>query len=431
MTTFKPIAIGALLCILSVAALSGCAKNPLSLNGKIPIKVACWGTPEELEIITSTIRAWETEHPNIEVKIEHTNYSDYVSKILTRIAGGTPPDVIFAEVDNFVNFYEKEALLPLSDFLREDTSFRITNYFPEVVKRFTQDGKIYCIPRDTAPFACVFYNKDLFDEAKVPYPKDNWNWNDLLKKAKVLTKIKKGVVQQYGFYAWAWQNFVYSNAGTLVDDVNHPTRCTLAEPRAVQGLQFYADLVLKHRVSPSQTALQNLGMQITQLFMGGKLAMFSSGIWETPILRQVKNFSWDVAMFPKGPHGKRGFGTGGSGYCILKTTKYPKQAWEVVKALSGEYGQIRFAEAGLAQPANHLIAEGPYWAGSSLPPANKKMLNEAVKYVTYNPFHPAWRKIADLYINPELDLVYSGKETPKQAMHKIVPKIDQLLGEAR
>ena len=33
--------------------------------------------------------------------------------------------------------------------------------------------------------------------------------------------------------------------------------------------------------------------------------------------------------------GKRGFGTGGSGYCILKETKHPKEAFEVVKALSG------------------------------------------------------------------------------------------------
>ena len=425
-----PIAVWIFLLSLTGSYVCGCSK-PQPLANRIPIKVACWGTPEELQIITEAIRNWEGNHSTIEVKIEHTNYSDYVSKILTRIAGGTPPDIIFTEVDNFVNFYEKGALLPLTKLLKKDRSFKIGNWFPQVVKRFTQGGRIYCIPRDTAPFACVFYNKDLFDEANVPYPTDDWNLNDLLVKAQALTKFKDGVVQQYGFYAWAWQNFVYAYGGSLVDNVKRPTRCTLANPRAVEGLQFYADLVLKHRVSPSQTALQNLGMQITQLFLGGKLAMFSSGIWETPILRQAKNFSWDVAMFPKGPDGKRGFGTGGSGYCILKTTQHPQQAWEVVKALSGEYGQSHFAEAGLAQPANRILAEGPYWAGSDLPPRNKKMLNEAVRYVTYNPFHSSWRRITDLIIHPELDLIYSGQETAKQAMRKIVPKIDQLLQEAR
>ena len=33
-------------------------------------------------------------------------------------------------------------------------------------------------------------------------------------------------------------------------------------------------------------------------------------------LRKIKGLEWDVAMFPKGPSGIRGFGTGGSGYSI-------------------------------------------------------------------------------------------------------------------
>ncbi len=396
---------------------------------RVTVKVACWGTPEELDIITRAVRQWEESHPAVEVKIEHTNYSDYVSKILTRIAGGTPPDIIFTEVDNFVNFYSKGALLDLSDMLKNDTNFRIEEFFPQVVARFMQDGKIYCIPRDTAPFACVFYNKDMFDEAGVAYPSDGWDWNEMLDKAKKLTKISRGVVQQYGFYAWAWQNFVYANGGALVDNVDSPMRCTLAEKSATDGLQFHADLVLRHRVSPSQNALKNSGMQVTQMFMSGKLAMFASGIWETPILRQAQNFSWDVAMFPKGPGGKRGFGTGGSGYCILKSSNHPQEAWEVVKALSGEYGQIRNAQAGLAQPANRVIAEGPEWAGSMEPPLNKGMLNEAVQYATYNPFHPKWREIADLYIHPQLDLVFAGAISAEKGMKKILPKIDKLLAE--
>jgi len=417
-----------LLCVAALAfALPGCSSRPTDSKDKTPIKVACWGTPEELRIITSAVAEWQKDHPDIDVRIEHTNYGDYVSKILTRIAGGTPPDIIFTEVDIFASFYEKAAFMDLTPLIQSDPSFKIDDFFPEVVKRFTRDGKIYCIPRDTAPFACVFYNKDLFDEAGIPYPNDDWTWQDLLETAKKLTRISDGRVEQYGFYTWAWQNFVFSNGGNLVDDVDNPTRCTLDEPKALEGLQFYADLVLKHRVTPSQTSLKNLGMQVIQMFMAGKIAMFGSGVWETPMLRKINTFDWDVAMFPKGPGGVRGFGTGGSGYCILKTTKYPKEAWEVLKALSGDYGQIRFADEGLAQPANRVISEGEHWAQSPKLPLNKKMLNEAVKYVTYNPFNPNWRMVMDLYLNPELDLVFTGDETAEQAIRKVTPKINKLL----
>jgi len=411
---------------LGVFILSGCTVKTGGRDEKV-IKVACWGTPEELDIIRKTLVAWEKVNPGIKIKLEPIVYQSYVNKILTRIAGGAAPDIIFTEVDIFADFCDKGAFLDLTSFIKEDDLFDINNYFPEVVDRFTVDGKIYCIPRDTAPFACVYYNKGLFDRYEVLYPNDDWDWNDLLEKAKALTISENGRVSQYGFFAWAWQNFIYSNGGSIVDNIKNPTRCTLDDPKAIEGLQFHADLVLKHNVSPSQTALTNLGAGASQLFMQQKLAMFSSGIWETPLFRKIKDFEWDVVMFPKGPNGKRGFGTGGSGYCILKTTKYPKEAWEVVKALSGDYGQIRFAEEGLAQPANKKIAYGPHWAGSDKLPLNKKMLNEAVSYVTYNPFHPKWRQIRDLLITPELDLMFTGDITAEVAVNRFIDKADKML----
>ena len=57
------------------------------------------------------------------------------------------------------------------------------------------------------------------------------------------------------------------------------------------------------------------------------------------------------------------------------------------------------------------------------------MLNEAVKYIVFDPFHPRWREIEAKFINPELDLIQSGKETAEEAVKKIAPKINQMLAE--
>ncbi|MBU4376065.1 MAG: extracellular solute-binding protein, partial [Candidatus Omnitrophica bacterium] len=154
-----------------------------------------------------------------------------------------------------------------------------------------------------------------------------------------------------------------------------------------------------------------------------------SGYWESNVFRDIKDFEWDVAMFPKGPSGIRRFGTGGSGYCILKTTKHPELAWEIVKLLTGEKSQIALAGIGLTQPAIESIAEGPYFAESPALPKNKAMLNEAIQYVVYEPFHPKWREINELYLVPELDLVFNGTETAKDAAMKIAPEANRLLKE--
>jgi len=411
---------------------SGCAKKKdAAAPGAarpVEIKVAFWGAPDEVNIITDGIAKWQAAHPEILVKLEHTPYRGYVEKLLTRIAGRAAPDVICTEVDLFVTFQSKNVLLDIAPYVKNDPSINIKDFYPEIIDRFTVDGKLYAIPRDTAPFACVYYNKKIFDEAGLAYPTDDWNVNDMLEKAKSLTRVDAdGLVIQYGFYAWAWQNFVYAFGGSLVNDVKKPTRCTLDSRESIEGLQFYADLINRYKVHPSSVAMTNLAMGVQGMFMTGRLAMFSSGIWETPGLRKIKGFDWDVVMFPKGPNGVRGFGTGGSGYCILKSTGHPKESYEVIKALTGGDAEMFLADTGLAQPAMMAIAEGPHWIGSPLPPKNKKMLNTAMQYVIYSPFNPAWREAQELYINPELDLVFSGKKTAADAAKAFTKKANGLL----
>ena len=396
-------------------------------KGVTEVKVTFWGGPEEVDIITHSIEDWQKTHPEIKVTFEHTPYTGYDSKILTRIAGGAAPDIITTEVDYFVTFATKGVLENLTPFAEQDPDFQTADSFPQIVDRFTVEGKLYAIPRDVAPFACVFYNKDLFDQAGLPYPTDDWTWDDLLRFARALTKKDaNGRIIQYGFYSWAWKNFIYGNGGSLVDDVKHPTASRIGDPRTISGLQFYADLANLYHVMPTPMALANLGMGIDMMFASGRLGMFLSGVWETPLLRNY-NFRWDVAMFPKNREGIRGFGTGGSGYSILRSSKHKKEAWEVVKALTSETAQARLPERGLAQPARIRVSEGEHWAQHPAPPANKGMLNLAVQSTVFDPFHPRWREIQDKYLIPALELVFTGKKTAEETAREVDQKINAAL----
>lgn len=429
-----------LVVLLSVGLFIGCGKREIKESEKVEIKLAFWGGVEEKKIITDTITSWEAKQERIKVKLEHIPVTSYLNKVLTEIAGREAPDVIFCDVNAFVPFFYKNVFLDLTPFIENDKKFsvKIKEFFPEVLSRFTREGKIFCIPRDTAPFAVIYYNKDLFDQLKMPYPTDDWDWDAFLKMAQRLTIDEKGEhptdkgfnpkkVKRYGFWCWTWQNYIYSNGGKIVDDVNNPTRCLLDQPEAVEGYQFYVDLMNKYFVAPTGDALANMGIGIDQMFAMGKLAMYQSGIWDTPHLREMIKFNWDVVMFPKGPKGIRGFATGGSGYAILSATKHPKEAWEVVKCLAGDEGQEKLADTGLAQPANQRIAGGSHFAKSVATPLNKKMLNEAVKYVIYEPFHINWREAQDKYITPRLDLINSGKISVQEGFDEIVPKVNALL----
>lgn len=411
--------------MLGIFFLTSC--GPIAQDGTTSIKVAFWGSPEEIDIIKGSISEWQAAHPQIKVVFEHNPYTGYDSKILTRIAGGAAPDIIATEADYFVTFASKNVLEDLTPYAANDPEFNKSDFFSAITNRFTVDGKLFAVPRDVAPFACVFYNKDLFDAAGLAYPKDDWTWEDLLNAARALTKKDEtGRVIQYGFYGWAWQNFIYGNGGTLVDDPNHPVKTMIDDPKTIQGIQFYADLINLYQVMPTPVALSNLGMGIDLMFSSGRLGMFLSGIWETPGLRNY-SFKWDVAMFPKNAQGVRAFGSGGSGYAILKSSQKKKESWEVIKALTGASGQEKLAKRGLAQPSRIQVAEGENWAGDPLPPANKKMLNQAVEYVVFSPFHPRWREIESKYIIPALDLVFNGKKSAQEALPPLASQINAIL----
>jgi ABC-type glycerol-3-phosphate transport system substrate-binding protein len=418
--------------LLTIFVLAGCG-SPVETGkqGATEVKVSFWGTPEEIGIITEALAPWQKEHPEIKIVFEHTPYTGYISKILTRIAGGAAPDIIATEVDYFVTFATKGVLEDLTPYETSDPKgFDKSDFFPQIIDRFTYQGKLLAAPRDIAPFACVFYNKKVFDEAKIPYPTDDWNWSDMLRIARELTKKDKaGRVTQYGFYTWAWQNFIYGNGGGLVDNVKKPTRTLLDDDRSIMGIQFYADLSSLYEAMPTPAAYTNFGMSQDRMFASGRIAMFLSGIWEAPLFRNY-DFDWDVVMFPKNDKGIRAFGTGGTGYAILKSSKHKKEAWEVIKALTGPEGQRQFAKRGLAQPARISVAKSDAFAGDASAPANKKMLNEAVQYAVFSPFHPKWREIEEKYIRPKMDLIFNGKKTAAEAAKELAPEVNAQLKQA-
>ncbi len=271
----------------------------------------------------------------------------------------------------------------------------------------------------------VYYNKKAFDEAGLAYPTDDWTLEDFLKAAQAVKKVdEKGRVTRWGLIDdWTMpEAWIYDLGGSYVDDVERPTRWTFAtDMNSLKGVQFRADLIHRYKVMPSPSGMQGMGgLGSTGMFENGTSAMFLSGIWKTPAFRDIKDFKWDVVMLPKGPGGKRGFSTGGSGYGLLNACQHKKEAWKLIQFLSGEEGAKKFASTGFAQPALMSVANSPVFLDDQ-DPRNKKMLLKAVEYVKYPPVCGNWRETVEGLVGPELEKVWNGTETVEKAMANLKP----------
>lgn len=427
MKNFRPLMV-AVACFIVIAftafGMTGCGTKTSGTT----IKISSWGDLEENAILVKLIDGFEKTHPGIHVDLERIPFAQYVPKLLTEVAGGLAPDVIFVEVNNFTDLYLRGALEPLNSYMKAD-NFSLADYYPQVVDRFTVDDTTYVIPRDTAPIGVIYYNESAFDQAGVPYPTDNWDWNDFVTDAKKVMKTDAtGKVTRWGFIdEWPlWDAWVYDAGGSFTDSVKKPTKWTFAtDPKSAVGIQFRADLINKYKVMLPPSGLAAMGgVGTADMFVNGSAAMYLSGIWKVPEFREIKNFKWDIVMLPKDPDGYRAFSTGGSGYGILKSSKHKQAAWELVKYISGEEGAKELAATGLAQPAIMSVSNSPLFLDDK-EPHNKKMLLEAMKYVKYNPMCKNWAEVHDSIIGPELDRVWNGTETVKAAMAKLAPLLAQ------
>ncbi len=141
------------------------------------------------ETLQKMYEAFHEEYPNITVNIETIGYDDYFTQMQTRVAGGTAPDCYELNIENFAAYVNKGVLAELTGI---DTS----GYNASALNAFSVNGKQYGVPGNFSNVVLI-YNKDLFDQAGVSYPTDDWTWDDAMEACE---KISVRGDDIYGIY---------------------------------------------------------------------------------------------------------------------------------------------------------------------------------------------------------------------------------------
>ncbi|MEU0569702.1 sugar ABC transporter substrate-binding protein [Nonomuraea sp. NPDC005983] len=352
-----------------VAGLAGCSSSGESSDGTVTITWGHWGTADMWgPTATKLAQAFEKSHPKIKVKIEFTPNKEYWTKLQTAAASGSAPDVFWMNGPRIGVYASQGALMPLSDQIAKD-KLDMSKYPKALVDLYQLDGKQYGIPKDYDTIG-LFYNKDLFDKAKVKYPTADWTWDDVRKAADKLTDASSGV---WSIGAPAWNQTHYYDTmvqagGYIISD--DKKKSGFDDPASLQGLQFWKDFLDKKQ-SPTQQQMTDTDPSV--LFQNGKLAMFYDGSYDAVMYQNSKGLNWDVAPMPKGPKSNASI-IHGLANVIYAKTKHPQEAWEFEKFLSSEEGNRIQAESGAVIPAYEGLADA--WA-KSMPGKNLQIFLDA------------------------------------------------------
>lgn len=404
-----------------VMVLFGCGGQGSESGDKVQITFSHWATGPEAKIYDDLIAVFEKEHPEIKVKQIRIPFDGYADKVQTMMAGRTEPDVMYMSHLWFPSFVERGAFLNLQPHIDRDNEFRKDDFHPVLAEAGKYRGDTYWIPRDL-DYLVLFYNKDLFREAGVDFPNENWSWADLLNAAKKLTRDTNGDgrVDQYGIlapdgyiaFAWIWQN-----GGSVLNEER--TQSLIDQPAATEAVQWISDLINQEKVAPSPQVTKQEGT--SEMFKAGRVAMATYGHWLIPSLKEEKAFDWGVTLLPKGKAGRMSF-VSGSGYTISKNTKHPDAAWKLVKWLNSPESQEKMSKLGLIVPSRKSVYESDTFMNT---PENKVFVDQT-KYLRELPVTTYWNEMFDV-IQKEFTLVWMGDKSAAEATREIDRQVDAIL----
>ncbi|MHC5258029.1 ABC transporter substrate-binding protein [Streptomyces sp. UC4497] len=377
----------------------------------------------QLPAMQRAARAFERARPGVSVDVQLTPNGTYWTKLRTACTGGSAPDVFWMNGPNFGMYADAGQLLPL-DTEGGDAVLRTADFPADLVSLYRWKGTQYGAPKDFDTVA-LWYNKELFDRAKVPYPDGSWTWQDLIEHSQRLTDRKRGI---YGVGAPVraqenYYNSIPQAGGRVISDDKRSSG--YADERTREGLRLWVDLIHRYRSSP--TLQQMTDTDPTQMFQSGTLAMTYEASYNAATFYADRELraKVDVAPMPRGKH--RATVLHGLANVVYARTPNPELARDFVRFLGTERISLLQGKYGTAIPARNGTAK-PWAAG--MPRFNLTAHLDALDYAVPFPGSAnsaAWQHKEQMW----LAKAWSGVESLDSATDSLADAMNQLLAQER
>jgi multiple sugar transport system substrate-binding protein len=380
-----------------------------------------FGDPAELAAYQTLVDSFSEKYPSIQVELIHIpGQTEYRNRVAADLIAGTPADVLLINYRRYAAFANLGALEPLGSYLENSRVINERDFYPEAIEPFIWRDQLMCIPQNISSLV-VYYNKDLFDQAEVPYPEKGWTWLDFLSAAQALTKDfdHDGARDQFGAgiepSLIRLAPFIWQAGGYLVDDHDNPSILVLDRPEEVKAERFFVGLQTVYHVVPN--AEQEAAEDSESRFMNGRLAMFFNSRRGVPTYRESVSFDWDVAPLPRADFEVNILHS--DAYCLPSASKNKDAAWTFIEFANSVEGQTIIARTGRTVPSLISVANSPAFLDPEAKPTSSQVFLDAIPTIRALPVHPHWAEIEEI-ASEELALAFYGEVSVQEAMQRAI-----------
>jgi multiple sugar transport system substrate-binding protein len=343
MKTKKAVILVLIIAVIT-CSFTGCSKQEQSRTDQtgspISIKAAAWDV-STTKYFSELITAFDDSRPNVSMEIFDISAADYTQKLSVMLNGGSEVDVFWIKDGDITKgLSNRNQLADLSAYVKRDNID--LSVFNGLAEAFNMDGKLAALPAHTAYYV-LFYNKDIFDKAKVPYPSNDMTWSQWEQLAGRLTSGSEDN-KIWGAHLHTWQALVQNWA---VQDGKH----TIVD-RDYSFMKPYYEMAVRMQDKGfimDFGSLKAANINYSNAFLRGNVAMIPMGFWLANSIKdridsgEIK-MNWGVATIPH-PDGVPAGWTVGSvtPIAVNQASANKDTGWEFVKFVTSEVGARIYA----------------------------------------------------------------------------------------
>ena len=306
--------------ILVLIALALCLPFVGGIAKAAKIELVVWDTQgtEQQETYKKAVKTFQEKNPDIKLVLEPHPGTPGRPKFITALRTGTQPDIGLLNIYWVKDFAVNNWAVPLDPYLTEEHRSDIIKPYLNIC---SYKGKTYGIFQST-DCGAVIYRKDLFDQAGVNPPEieEVWTWDEFVDASKKLTvdKDMDGKVDQWGLgivghrsgpTSFSQFPFFWMLGGEILDEEGLPAFNSEA---GIKSLQFFHDLVYKHKVSPKESYSYKWS-DVQQGILADKYGMVFLGSWSAPSWNKTPGLEgkFGVIRYPDPQKGAQSISTSG------------------------------------------------------------------------------------------------------------------------
>ncbi len=406
----KKLATMLILALTGTMVLGACGSkedNGKTSDGKVKVRFASWDEAEDVDAQQATVDKFNAEHDDIEVTLEAYG-GEFDTKISAGMGSNDMPDVMY--MWNYPAY--AQGLEPLDSYIEKEGEDYKKNFYDTLWNYNSYDGSTYGIPIGFTTHA-LFYNKDIFKEAGVGEPTNDWTWDDVKAAAKTITEKcdgKKGFSFQMKPDPYDYEMYLWSNGTAYVNDAGE-LEGNLNSDKAKEVFKMFQEM----EKDEYAVATEKSG---TDEFRSGNTAMYVYGSWSINTLKE-DGVNFGVVNIPS-------FGTqpsvsilSSSGISMSKDSKNKEAAWEFIKFWTSE--EMNKERIGMELPVLYSVVESEGIMDQPEYAPFYTMLEQSSDYTPASFIYESWSELSEsLSLSFERVFNPSAMEDPAEVLDEAV-----------